>query len=196
MALNNQKANFLLAFFLTSLKVSKQLGLSDSSEHLESELQVGFLILNSSVINPIHAKVLDKHFSDLSKNLLKGFYLIRVVFKSEKKGSELVKSLDSDLVLTDVVNKIFQVQTLIFEHRLEIGKRNVRVAEVTDGLAKVLDQILCFSCVVGLDSDASRRAFSSELWLLGAFLATFFRRRSAKVKQARNLGDLRLFESF
>jgi len=72
----------------------------------------------------------------------------------------------------------------------------VRVAEVTNCLAKVLDKILCFSCVVGFDSDASRRALSSELGLLGAFLTTVFGRRSTQVRQTRNLGDLRLFESF
>jgi len=124
------------------LKICEDFRILDSSENLESVLQIDNFIVDSSVHNPVYAEIFDKDDTHSLESSLLSNQLCVVIAVYQEESSKAINSLNGILSGFHIVVKIFRLQSFSLENRLKIRGSQAGGSKRSDGLAIVLCQIL------------------------------------------------------
>jgi len=86
-------------------QIGKQLRILDSTEHLESESQMSLFMENLAMEDPIHAKILDKHFAYGHENSFLGLQVFTVTLISHYDRAKSVQSINRILYSVNIANE-------------------------------------------------------------------------------------------
>lgn len=132
----------MVALFVVSLlDVGEVFRVLDSSEHLESVLQVSDLMSHFAVHDPVDAKVLDKDGADFPENLLEGDHLAGVSGSCQNQVAEALDSTDGSFGLADEVDKLLKSDAFGLQKRLQVLDGKLRNSKRSDGFSVVDDQV-------------------------------------------------------
>ena len=153
----------LVALFVVSLlDVGEVFRVLDSSEHLESVLQVGNLVSHFAVHDPVDAKVLDKDGADFPENFLEGNHLAGVSGSCQNQVAEALDSADGSLGLADEVDKLLESDAFGFQKWLKVLDGKLRNSKRSVGLSVVDDQVFG---AAGLSGSLLLHLFFGCTWL-------------------------------